>query len=172
MPTKWLHRATHYTVLSLSWLPSMMGSLTPTSGLAANSHLWACSFGHLSSNWSRLHFPSNPFGNGDFHSRCSLHNALGRKKAGWGRRTWTAVRLQQRSQPACGGLLELDELFRISLGWCQQPGPMDTCGETITGCSCLDRDSGVSAQQRLPLHGGKWVSPSAAWRLTLRLQCC
>lgn len=81
MPTKWLHCATHYTVLSISWLPSVMGSLTPTSGLAANSHLWVCSFGHFSSNWSRLHFPSNPFWNGDFHSRCSLHNAFGKEES-------------------------------------------------------------------------------------------
>lgn len=30
----------------------------------------------------------------------------------------------------------------------------------------------MSAQQHLPLHGGKRVSPSAAWMLALRLQCC
>lgn len=68
-------------------------------------------------------------------ARCSM--LLGRKKAGWGRRTWTAVRLQQRSQLAGGGLLELDELFKISLGWCKQPGPMDTRGEQSLDAAAL-----------------------------------
>lgn len=170
MPTN-DYTATHYTVLSISWLPSMMGALTPTSGLAANSHLWVCSFGHFSSNWSRLNFPSNPFWK-DFHSRCSLHNAFGKEESRVRQKNLNCSTVATEVPASRWGPSGARRALQDQLRLMQAARTHGHSQETVTGCSCLDRDSGVSAQQCLPLHGGKWVSPSTAWSLALRLQCC
>lgn len=134
----------------------MMGSLTPTSGLASNFHLWVCSFGHFSSNWSRLHFPSNPFWNGDFHSRCSLLNAFGKEESRVRQKnlncSTVATEVPASRWGPSGARWVLQDQLQAARTHGQSWG-------TVTGCNCLDRDSGVSAQQHLPCTVGSKFLP-------------
>lgn len=147
------------------------GPLTPTSGLAANSHLWVCSLGHFSSNWSRLNFPSNPFWTGDFHSPCSLHNAFGKEERRVRQKNLncTAVATEVPASPRgpSGARRALQDQLRLM----QAARTMDTCQELDAAASTGTQVWVLSSifpctvgRGFLPLLPGCWLSDFSAVR--------